>query len=154
MAYAYLAKLLKISQGAGGEASDLERLEHARVPEAKVGGRACAAASCSRDPSEAEPQLAAGSFADEPRWSGRLLPRKQAGCFNFSAGSVVICTKESCCCSSVVDSDSVWLQPACTVKDVRPSRPSEFDVVSEAPRAAGDRRAVRTSRRQLHELGG
>ena len=104
---AYLAKLLKISQGAGGEASDLKVLEHARVPEAKVGGRACAAASCSRDPSEAEPQLAAGSFADEPRWSGRLLPRKQAGCFNFSAGSVVICTKESCCCSSVVDSDSV-----------------------------------------------
>ena len=78
MAYAYLAKLLKISQGAGGEASDLERLEHARVPEAKVGGRACAAASCSRDPSEAEPQLAAGSFADEPRWSGRLLPRNHA----------------------------------------------------------------------------
>ena len=50
MAYAYLAKLLKISQGAGGEASDLERLEHARVPEAKVGGRAGAAASCSCDP--------------------------------------------------------------------------------------------------------
>ena len=49
---------------------------------------------------------------------------------------------------SVVDSDSVWLQPACTVKDVRPSRPSEFDVVSEAPRAAGDRRAVRAERRQ------
>ena len=86
----------------------------------------------------------------EPRSSGRLLPSKQASCFNSSAGSVVICTKESCtcCCLSVVDSDSVWLQPACTVKDVRPSRPSEFDVVSEAPRAAGDRRAVRAERRQ------
>ena len=47
---------------------------------------------------------------------------------------------------------TLWLQPACSVKDKRQSRPSEFDVVSEAPRAAGDRRAVRTSRRQLHEL--
>ena len=49
---------------------------------------------------------------------------------------------------------TLWVQPACSVKDQRQSRPSEFDVVSEAPRAAGDRRAVRTSRRQLHELGG
>ena len=35
------------------------------------------------------------------------------------------------------------------VKGVRASRPSELDVVGEAPRAAGGRRALRAGRRQL-----
>ena len=34
---------------------------------------------------------------------------------------------------------------------MRASRPSELDVVGEAPRAAGGRRALRAGRRQLHE---
>ena len=37
------------------------------------------------------------------------------------------------------------------VKGVCASRPSELDVVGEAPRAAGGRRALRAGRRQLHE---
>ena len=34
---------------------------------------------------------------------------------------------------------------------MRVGRPSELDVVGEAPRAAGGRRALRAGRRQLHE---
>ena len=76
---------------------------------------------------------------------------KQAGWPNLSAGSMGLCALHSCCGSPQCLRRSLAFRPASGVRNVRVGRPSVLDVVGEAPRAAGGRRALRAGRRQLHE---
>ena len=76
---------------------------------------------------------------------------KQAGWPNLSAGSMGLCALHSCCGSPQCLRRSLAFRPASGVRNVRVGRPSVLDVVGEAPRAAGGRRARRAGRRQLHE---
>ena len=76
---------------------------------------------------------------------------KQAGWPNLLAGSMGLCALHSCCGSPQCLRRSLAFRPASGVRNVRVGRPSVLDVVGEAPRAAGGRRARRAGRRQLHE---
>ena len=76
---------------------------------------------------------------------------KQAGWPNLLAGSMGLCALHSCCGSPQCLRRSLAFRPASGVRNVRVGRPSVLDVVGEAPRAAGGRRARRAGGRQLHE---
>ena len=65
----------------------------------------------------------------------------QAGGPNLSAGSMGSCALHSCCGSPQCLRRSLAFRPASGVRNVRVGRPSELDVVGEAPRAAGGRGA-------------